>query len=201
MKKREDVVLKIIGGVFFIFGAIAAILAIANGKPDNLFWFCYLGLILLGIGSFFKSSTLVVSQMNILLTPAALWSVDFVYLLTTGKELWGLTNYFFESTSVLENVISSQHLFVIPVAAVVVYLLGRVPIFAWAVSFIQMVVFFFVGRAVLPMESEVNCFFTSCMPFELPGNYMYWWLGIALAMVIGTNVLLWAVLDKRVQNK
>ena len=85
-------------------------------EPAQILWFCYLGLVLIGIGIFMGNGGLIGSQIAILGIPLIIWDVDFIYRAIFGAPLLGITNYLFVNRPILSQLISAQHLFTLPLA-------------------------------------------------------------------------------------
>lgn len=117
MEKREKIVPFVTGLIFLIYG----ISAVTNGIfiLKNYFiivWFCHIGLILLGIGFLTRNKTIIDSQINILAIPLIIWTLDFIQFLFGGKSIFGISEYFFQQVAITSKIITSQHLFTLPLS-------------------------------------------------------------------------------------
>jgi len=182
-------------GFFLVF---LGILAFYNGFNSvglsGILWFSYTALFLIGIGILTRNSYLIASQLNIILIPYIFWNIDFFYVLLTGNTLWGVTNYFFQPRPFLAQLISMQHVFIVPLALLAIYFIKLKRKDFWKLSIIQVAVFFFLVRFLSNVEGNVNCVFENCLGFYInPMIYpILWFLAyfvmIALTTFLMTNV-------------
>ena len=93
---KKEVIIKILGVFLIIFGLLAMIQAISKGEPILIFWICYIGMIIIGIGCLLNKSYLISSQLNIITIPLILWDIDFFSFLMSKSTLFGLADYFFK---------------------------------------------------------------------------------------------------------
>ena len=118
--------LRLIGVLFIILGFLAIINSLVIGDYPAVLWFCYSGLIVLGFGFFTNNHLLVRAESNILLIPSVIWSTDFFYVLFTNNSLLGITNYFFlDGFSAISRIISLQHVLLVPLTILGLFLLKR----------------------------------------------------------------------------
>jgi len=177
----------------FITIAIIAIFNAVNDKNiDNIFWFCYVSLFLIGLGISTKNSLLLQSQINILLIPQMIWSIDFFYRLFTGQTFWGITDYFFLQGGLSQKIVSIQHIYTVPLT---LYMLSLIKINkkdAWKYSFIQITVIFFLSLFFTNPNKNVNCVFKSCLPFIQTNSYYHYfvWFAIVFVGIFITNAFL-----------
>ena len=180
----------ITGGILFLVVGISAYLnSFYLRDPNITFWFCYLALVLIGIGFLMKRSEIVAAQINILLIPAIFWIVDFFFVLFGGN-LFGLTNYFFE-IPMASRIISSQHLFTIPLAIFGVYLLKLKINDFWKISFIEVILIFVVTRIFTDSSVNINEVFYSPFGFQISFiPYFVQWFVVVFAMIFVVNYFL-----------
>jgi hypothetical protein len=190
MEKGNSILLNLLGVFFVIFGIVAIINSILIGIPDQIFWFCYFGLLLIGVGALIRSSFLIASQINILAIPLVVWIIDFIVVFLTGGSFLGVTDYFFEGGPLLARAITMQHIFTLPLALIMIYWikLGRKDM--WKVSCVQTVVLFGVARMITDPKYNVNCAFESCFRFEFGFFYPLWWIALVFVLVVFTNYLI-----------
>ena len=150
----------------------------------------YISLILLGIGALKKDGFLIASQIIILGIPYVFWNIDFYYYLINGRTLFGIVDYFFVPGSFIGKLISSQHLFTIPVSLYSLYLIKLKRNDFWKVSFLQVAAVFFVTRLATSPEKNVNCVFKSCTNFNFGLPYILEWFLVYFAMVLFANLII-----------
>ena len=180
-------------GIFFIaFGTFAMDYAIFRGEPSWLLWSCYIGLIIIGLGALLQKGYLIASQLNILTLPLILWQIDFIYYLFFDQYLFGISQYFFSPELLpLARFISLEHLFLLPLAFVVLWLVGLNWRHSWQISLGQLIISAFLLYVFTDGSQNINCVFQSCLSFISTSPwYLMKWLIIASTMVIGTNWLI-----------
>jgi len=130
-------------GIYFLFiGSLAIAVSIYEGNFSSIFWICYLGLILSGLGILLKRVDILESQLNILLIPLLVWNIDFYATLFWGISPFGVTDYFFIGTFSISKFVSLQHLTTIPLGIFALYLFQYKKRSALKVSFIQIILIF-----------------------------------------------------------
>lgn len=188
--KADHVILDIIGFVLFSLGVAAIMNSLFIKNPTQIFWGCYLGLIIMGVGIIKRSSFLIMSQVYILAIPLLFWDIDFLYWLLFNHPLFGITDYFFiERTLTISKLISLQHLFSIPFAIYATRKIGLERRDAWKWSFVQItLVYIIVSFFTLP-ESNINCVFEPCVNFSFGIPYRITWFIIFFGMTLLTAVI------------
>ncbi len=106
--KKKRLIINLIGFFYLLFGVSAIVNTIYQNNSAPLLWFCYVGMILLGIGALRKDSLLVASQLNILAIPLIVWTIDLIYGLIMGQTLFGVVDYFFLPGPLLGKIIGSE---------------------------------------------------------------------------------------------
>ncbi|MFH1053230.1 MAG: hypothetical protein V1740_02320, partial [Candidatus Woesearchaeota archaeon] len=125
-------------GIFLIcYGLFAIIYYIFKGQPSWIFWFCYLAMILIGIGALKKDGVLIASQLNLLIFPLIFWIIDFIFQFLAKKPLWGITDYFFENIYFGARIISLEHFFLVPLGLIVLYFIRLKRNNSWMISIVQ----------------------------------------------------------------
>mgnify|MGYP001579157849 CR=1 FL=1 len=192
MKQRTKTIILNILGIFFIgFGLLAIIQAIKTENPSGIFWLCYAAMILIGIGALRKDSFLIASQINLLFIPLLFWVFDFIYILFTGNSLFGLAEYFFTGNFLkLSRIISTEHLFLLPLGFLALYLIKLKRKDFWKVSVLQIVLFYLVTLALTDPEKNINCVFESCFAFIGNSFYGLVWFFLFISMTAITNIIL-----------
>ncbi len=186
MLKDKPRILKLIGIFFILIYLNTAIYLIHSNQYYKFLWFCYIGLIIVAWGVLTNNSYLIMSQINILTIPCILWTCDFFYILFTKKPWINLANRFFFSTDpLMSKLISLQHIYIIPIAILAIYLIKVKKTDAWKLSCLQLVIILILSRLFTPRSKNINCVFHSSLPF-LSGNYyllkliVYFFIGILL---------------------
>jgi len=192
--KNKNIVINSIGILFLILGIGAIINTIyCDCGYAPILWICYIALVLIGIGALRKDDLLVMSQLNILAIPLVVWSVDFFYILITGGSLLGVADYFFLPGPIISKIITTQHLFTIPLGIYLLYLIKIKNKKAWSVSIIEVGVLFFASRFFTLPSENVNCAYYSCANFSLPIYYPLVWFASYFAMIFLVNFVLMRV--------
>jgi hypothetical protein len=188
---KKRVILKLISFIFLIFGIAAIINTIYRADLAPILWLCYIGMILLGIGVFKNDSILIVSQLNILAIPLIFWNIDFFYgLLNNSVTLFGIVDYYFIPGPLTGKIISSQHLFTIPLSLLALYLIKIKNIDIWKISFFQLIIVFIVTRLITSPVSNVNCVFHPCANFIPESYYLITWFVLGFFLVYLTNYII-----------
>jgi len=191
-KNFHNKVISFLGIYFFILGIIAVIYAIYHPETANFLWFCYIFLILAGLGMILRNSLIIISQLNISLIPTLIWNIDFFYQLITKSSLWGVTDYFFvEGVNSLGMFITLQHLYILPLTLYSVYVLGLKSRKAWIISFVEIFIIFWLSFLFTSFESNTNCVFESCVSFlTIEGiSYRILWFVFVFVTIFLVNKL------------
>ncbi len=184
-------------GVFFVLlgiGAVVNTLFVEN--PAGIFWFCYLGLVLIGLGILMRDDFLLAAQINILALPALIWIVDFFYVLFFGQSLLGITDYFFGDWLLISKLITIQHIFTIPLSVFALWLIGFTRVDAWKLSVAEIGVVYVIVKLFTLPSANINCVYESCIPFIQVEYYTLFWFFSSIAMIAVTNIILATVLSK-----
>ncbi len=184
----KDRILNIVGIIFLVFG-ITAVINTSLSNPKGILWFCYLGLIILGIGFLKKDHFLIESQLNILTLPLIIWMFDFIYFLIFKHSLLNIVDYFFVSGPILPKIITSQHLFTIPLALYAIKFIKPVSKGSWKLSLIQVSIIFIISRILSNYEENINWAYHTSLNLNLP-YYPLFWFAIIFTIIILTNSLL-----------
>jgi hypothetical protein len=186
-KKNKDIALFIIAfflSVIFLY----IIFLFVPSDWVGLFWGCYIGVFIILVGVILKKPELVLSQIIILLIPDLIWDIDFFYRLITGIPLFGVNNYFFGNSSLVNRILSLQHLFT-PILAIGALALMKVKrnYKILLVSFAEIFALFLLGF-LLPAERGINCLPTpeTCVLFQAPKflPYPLVWFAISFSFII-----------------
>ena len=187
--------------IFLIFfGAFAMLYGIYRGYPSWIFWFCYISMILIGIGALRKDPLLIASQFNILFFPLLFWDIDFFLVLFSGNSYLGIAGYFFEEMLILARIISLEHLFLIPMILCLLYLIKikkKDILKSYIISIFQVSLIFAVMKILNANIDNVNCVFENCYSFFnflVPyANYSVLWFLVYFIMLLLSNLLLFGI--------
>lgn len=167
-KGHKIIILRIIGGLLLIWAILSFFVGYSIGGFEQLLWFSYIGLFLTGIGVFFRKPYLVASELAILLIPAIFWNFDFFYHFFTGNSLFGITDYLFiRSEPILSDIVSYQHIFLIPLALISLWFMKLKRNDFWILSIIQVSVVFIVIRLFTTPVNNIGCVYESCLRISL----------------------------------
>lgn len=192
MKKSLQIFLNLVGIVFILFGVAAIIQSFVESNPLQILWLCYASIIILGIGIIKKNGFLLLTQINIMFIPMVVWNIDLFYTFITNKPLLGITNYIFKYGGPfrLEFLISSQHLFAIPLSILLLYFIKIKRKDAWKWSSIEILSFFIFTRLFTPKILNINLAFG---PFYESGisylTYSISWMVGFIIVIFLTNLL------------
>ena len=205
--------LDIIGTFLFIFGIFSMIFSVFRGEPIWVFWLCYVGMIIIGIGIFMRSKVLIISQLNILTIPLLIWDIDFIYQLITGNNLWGVAGYFFNELIIFARIISLEHLFLLPLTFTALYLINKKQInkktnnklknkinldSPWIISILQTTILYFLVKFLNDGTGNVNCVRESCWDF-LPTFSNYFTIEyfiVIFSIILFTNFVIIKLFNK-----
>lgn len=214
MLKKKDKIVSFLGIFLIFYGLFAILYSLHRGHSTWIFWFCYMGMILTGIGALRRDSLLVSSQFNILFFPLLFWNIDFFLILFTGNSYLGITNYFFNEMLLTARIISFEHLFLIPITLFLVYnilketksklCLDRIK-YSFVISFIQVSLIYLVMRILNAKEDNINCVFENCYVFFEPilhyAHYSVLWFLIYFSMILVSNLLLYGIFKIFIKRK
>lgn len=197
--KNKTIFLNLLGTYFLLLGITAVISSLHKQTPSQIFYICYIGMILIGIGILTRRSFIILSQVYILALPLLIWDIDFIHWLIFKSSLWGITDYFFLNLSAtLDKFVSLQHLYTIPLSIYAVKLIGIKRKDAWKWSFIQLIIVFLVVTNFSASKLNINCVFYSCT------NNSYGFLPYALVWFLasfGMTIVTALILNNFLSNK
>ena len=189
--KTKKVLLIVIGIIFLAYGLFAMGYAIYRGKPDWIFWACYVVMVIIGIGAFMRRGYLIAVGLNVVATYLIVWDIDFLYQLIFNKPLWGITNYFFKELLTPARIISFEHLFLVPLGLFAIYLAGLKRKDHWKISIIAAVAV--IGATLLLTNPiyNVNCAFESCLPIfsNVPYYPLIWMIFIIATIFVNAFII------------
>lgn len=167
--------------------------SVFSGESSRVFWLCYLGMILIGIGAIKRDEVLIKSQLNILTIPLIIWTLDFIIIILSGNSFLNTSNYFFELRP-FAKIISLEHLFLIPAGVACLFLANKTnqkSRITGLISFIQVIFILVLTRLLTSPAENVNCVFESCVSlipqtkFYFPSLFL-----ISAAIILITNYFL-----------
>ncbi|HLF53729.1 MAG TPA: hypothetical protein VI544_00965 [Candidatus Nanoarchaeia archaeon] len=183
-KGAKNIILTLFGITYIALGLLSFYNAFKYTETAGILWFSYFAFFLIGIGILTRKSELIASQLNIILIPYIVWNIDFLYVFITGNSLWGITNYFLVQRPLIAQVITSQHIFTIPISLLAIYFIKIKNKGFWKFSLAQITIFYILIRALSTPEENINCVFSSCLPFQVPGAiYPVFWFSLYSVMI------------------
>jgi len=191
-KIREHVAFFNALGIFYIIlGTLALLNSYLYNRFDQIYWFCYFSMFLIGIGLLKRKPSLITSQVNILAVGLIFWTIDFCYVFFNHQSLWGITDYFFTENLWLSRFVTLQHLYTLPLTIYALSILKIKRKDCWKLSCIQVVIMFLLTYIFTSVSSNINCLFTSCLSFFDSKYYYPWaWFLISFGMIFLTNAIL-----------
>ncbi len=193
--RRGDVFLSVMGVVYLIFSVVAIFNAFYYGRPYDIFWFCYIGIFIIGIGLIGHERALVQSQLYILFIPDVVWTLDFFWYAFSGSSLFGITDYFFTPGLASSRIVSLQHLTTVPLGAYFFMRRGVARSPLWLASMLELVLLFGFTRLFTEAEQNVNCAFRACGNLPQGEPFVLWWLGATVLMVYLVHRLVLATFE------
>lgn len=181
--------INIVGGLFFILGTIAITNTSFWYGPQHILWFCYWGLAIMGIGFLKRNHVLIESQLNILTIPLIVWAFDFIYYILFGHSLLNIVSYFFEPGPILAKIITSQHLFTIPLALYTIRFIKPKSKNSLKFSMLMIFILFILSRLLTNYEHNINWVYHTSLNLGIP-YYPLFWFGIMFVIIYLTNFLL-----------
>lgn len=190
-KRTKNIILTVFGITYVALGLFSFYNAFKYTETAGILWFSYLAFFLIGVGILTRKSELIASQLNIILIPYIVWNIDFLYVLITGNSLLGITNYFFVQKPLIAQIITSQHIFTIPISLLAIYFIKIKNKSFWKFSLAQITIFYILIRALSAPEENVNCVFSSCLPFQVPETIypLFWFLSYSAMIFLTTFTL------------
>ena len=185
-------ILNTIGILFILLGVAGIIVNINTQTLHFLIWFCNNTSFIIGAAILFRSRFWLTAELSIAFFPQILWSIDFLSKLFFDKFIFGFTDYmFFPSYPKALYILSWNHLFILPVALIVLYYMGKPVKDAWKGSAIHGAIIL-IPSFLLSSLGNINCVTESCI-FFIPTNLAYkilWPPLFFLLIVIPTNYLI-----------
>jgi hypothetical protein len=194
--KSQNLFLNIVGIFLILFGIYAIDYSIWIGEPQWTLWLCYGSMIIMGYGILIRSAYLVMSQLNILTIPLLFWAGDFLYYLVYQSSILHIATYFFEPMAIGAKIISFEHLFLLPLGYLSLWLIGQKSGRAWVLSVIQLFLYFALSRLLTDEQFNINWVYHSPVLYNY---FQSWhtiaWFGINIVFIfivnLGVKLLFW----------
>lgn len=186
MKKWFKLVLNFLGVVYVLTSLLAFFNSFYFGPWHNIFWFCYSGILLIGIGILTRNKVIFMSQLYILFIPDFIWFVDFISYLIRGSSFFGIVNYFFLPAPFLTKLVTLQHIFTIPTALFLSYKFSGRNKRSLSVAFLQLIILFLLTRFFTLPENNINCAYLFCGKYGFgfaSSWYPFVWFAGAFLMI------------------
>ncbi len=184
--KQARVLDIILGCVFFGLGIAGIIIHFQQGVEQDLFWLSNHWALINGI-AFLSGSSFIFSSVTVLgIIPELFWVVDFLFLLFTGHQLFGITNYWFAPEySIVLKILNLQHI-INPLAAL--YGVKRFGFHhkAWIGGIGYGIFIWLIGLLIIGRVYNVNCAWKNCILF-LPIPDLVWqiaWPFVAIGLIL-----------------
>ena len=186
---NKNKLLNVFGIIFLVWGILAITNAIISKNYSQLFWMCYLGLFIMGFAIIKRNGFWLAVQLNILAIPSILWGLDFLSYLTFNKFLIGISAPFFNNPTILQQIVSLEHLMIVPIGFLSLYLIKVKKTNMWIISILEMLIMFPITWIFTNHSENINCAFYSCLPFDF-GIYPLSWFVLLFFSTIVTNYLI-----------
>jgi len=191
IKKWDDWFIFILGVVFIVLGILAIFNSLYHKNNMQIFWMCYISLLIIGFGLLRKNAWLIASQLSILAIPLIVWDIDFIHWIIFQSPLFGIADYFFISPGFsLGKFISLQHLVTVPLGLFSIYLIKLKKKDYWKFSMAQIVVVFLVVYFFTSPSDNINCVFDSCVNFVGNFYYQFTWFLSFFSLIIITSFIM-----------
>lgn len=192
-KKTKETIITGLGIFYILVGITAFFNAFYYGQTYHIFWFCYTGILIIGLGIILRNSVIVKSQIYILLIPDLYWLVALLfYILTGGNSFLKTVDYLFLPGPILPKLVSLQHIFTIPLLIATSCKFKNKTGKIWIISFIEIVIFFFVTRIFTSPAQDINCVYNLCtkQPLNIsPFIYPILWLVAGFLMIYMSKII------------
>lgn len=139
-----------------------------------IFWFCNFSIPLLAIAFFERSTKAVYLFVALALVVQTPWIIDWISEVATGHGILGLFN-FYAQVPIFSKILSFiQHIVLLPISIVALVSLKPVPVTKKLIAIIWLTVFAtLVISLLLPIEQNINCAHSSCLPFNETSGFGY----------------------------
>jgi len=149
-----------------------------------LFWFSNHTTFILGLALLFRSRFWLTAEVALGIIPELLWIADFVSNLAFAFPLFGFTSYLFEpSYPFLQYILTLQHLFVLPLAALALWRMHPLQ-GSYFGAVLHGTVLWIVGYVLGP-QLNINCSYRACIFLLEHNTYILFWpfLGLGITWI------------------
>jgi len=200
-------VLSIIGIFFILLGLTAIFYNFYLASVDKIFWICYIGMLIIGIGILIKEPLLISSQINLLLIPQALWTFDFLQNILFNQSSFSITSYYFTELSNFWQVISLYHILAMPLALFALYkikLPKKEKNISLIISLVQISIIFFLTFLLTNQNANVNwikeSIFTNLLFFLNVPYFIKWFLIIIPVIILSHFIITYLFKKQFIKN-
>lgn len=190
MYKREKERIAFIIGIFLILiGLINVYFHYVTNSTIILLWFCDHIALLAGILILLRKRYWLNVAINLGLVPVLFWIADYVSQMFFNYRLFGVVDYMFQETNRAIFLLYHQHLFVVPLMILALWLLGGA-VNSWKGS-IGYAVVLLLSSFLTSSDYNINCVHKVCISI-FPDNIIFillQYVFIALAAVFSNWLL------------
>lgn len=193
---RKDKIADFIGWFLVIFGIFSIVVHFTIGQPIHLLWYCNHMHILAGILILLRKRYWLTAVLSLGLIPVFLWIVDYISHIVFRYNLLGIVDYLYQETNPLLITLIHQHLFVLPLAVIALWLIGGAVKDAWKGSLLYAGILFVISFP-FDLKWKLNCVRVSCISF-LPNTLPFILLQYVLifAAIVVSNWILIKITKK-----
>lgn len=158
-KRNKNIILYSIAILFLtILTSSLTVGFVVDQNYVKVFWMCYILMIIVSIGIFFKKPNLILSQIIILLIPNFFWSLDIIITAITRVSIFGFASYVFTDDIIpLARILTFHHLITVPLSILAVFLMRKKANKKYIfISLAEVLVLFILGVSV-PNLAGINC--------------------------------------------
>jgi hypothetical protein len=186
---NKKIILYVIASVFILIVLFIIISLLLEKEYVSLLWMCYTAMALIAVGIIMKKPDLILSQIIILFIPDLLWIIDSFFILITGNYLLGITRYLFiGDRTLLQQVLSTQHLVTVPLALFALSLMKIKKSYKPLIIGLAEIMFFFGIMFITSFGGGgVNCLpDPTCVSITFPTFIPYYiiWIVLQFSFVI-----------------
>lgn len=167
--------------MLFLFGATVVVHYFAH-ELVYLFWFSNHTTLIIGLALLFRSRFWLTAEVALGIIPEILWIADFLSSRFFAYNLFGFTSYLFEpSYSLMQYILALQHLLVLPLAAIALWVMRPLP-GSYFGAFLHGTFLWASGYLLRP-QLNINCSYRACISLFEHKAYILFWPFLALGIV------------------
>jgi len=191
--RSKEVIITLIGLFFLTIGILDLVYSAIFVDPQLILWFCYISLIILGISTILRKGYLIGVQICILMIPALIWSLDYLYRLILNRELFGFTNYMFSGAINFGRILSFQHFLTVPLALLALYFIKTKDMGFWKMGYLEIVIVYFLTLIFTNPPYNVNWVFREEFGVGLSFGLFYslFWFFCFFTIIALTNYIIY----------